>query len=127
MRSHSSTKERPLYWVTSSKRDLLDMPEPVRREMGFALGVAQAGAVHGDAKPWKGEGPGVFEVVTHFDGDTFRSVYTVKFAKAVYVLHCFQKKSPSGIRTAKTDVDLVHERLKLARADYERRYGKPKD
>jgi phage-related protein len=47
----------------------------------------------------------------------------VRFAKAVYVLHCFQKKSPSGIRTAKTDIDLIHERLKLARNDYEVRYG----
>ena len=127
MRSGSTGRERPLYWVTSSKRDLLAMPTPVRREMGFALGVAQRGAVYGDAKPWKGEGPGVFEVVSNFDGDTFRSIYTVKFEKAVYVLHCFQKKSPSGIRTAKTDVDLVHDRLKLARTDYERRYGKAKD
>jgi phage-related protein len=121
------TIEKPLYWVASSKRDLIAMPEQVRREMGFALGVAQHGGKHGNAKPWKGEGPGVFEVVSDFDGDTFRSVYTVKFAKAIYVLHCFQKKSPSGIRTAKTDVDLVHKRLEAARADYERRYGKEKD
>lgn len=57
-------------------------------------------------------------------GDTYRVAYTVRFEKAVYVLHCFQKKSPSGIRTAKTDVDLIHERLKAAQADYEARYGK---
>lgn len=87
MRSASTGNERPLYWATSSKRDLLAMPARVRREMGFALGVAQRGAIHGDAKPWKGEGPGVFEVVSNVDGDTFRSVYTVKFEKAVYVLH----------------------------------------
>jgi len=59
-------------------------------------------------------------------GDTYRVVYTVRFAKAIYVLHCFQKKSPSGIRTARTDVELIHERLKLARDDYEVRYGKEK-
>lgn len=56
-------------------------------------------------------------------GDTYRVVYTVRFAKAVYVLHCFQKKSPSGIRTARQDIELIHERLKRARQDYEVRYG----
>lgn len=66
----------------------------------------------------------MFELVEDHRGDTYRVVYTVRFAKAVYVLHCFQKKSPSGIRTAKTDVDLIHERLQLARNDYEVRYGK---
>lgn len=126
MRSRLTPKERPLLWVASSKRDLIAMPEPVQRELGFALSVAQYGGKHSKAKPWKGDGPGVLEVVSDFDGDTFRSVYTVKFAKAVYVLHCFQKKSPSGIRTAKTDVDLVTERLKAARSDYERIYGKQK-
>jgi phage-related protein len=75
------------------------------------------------AKRWKAEGPGVIDVVQNFDGDTFRAVYTVKFRKAIYVLHCFQKKSPSGIRMAKTDVNLVKERLKAARRDYEVRYG----
>ena len=119
--------EKPLYWVASSKRDLLDMPGQVRREMGFAFGVAQHGGKYPKAKPWKGQGPGVLEVVSDFYGDTFRAVYTVKFAKAIYVLHCFQKKSPTGIRTARTDVDLVSERLKAARLDYGKRYGKEKN
>ena len=127
MRQRPSPLEEPVHWVASSKRDLLAMPEAVRREMGVALSVAQYGATHGDAKAWKGEGTGVFEVVTNFDCDTFRAVYTVRFRKAVYVLHCFQKKSPSGIRTAKTDIKLVHDRLKAARADYERQYGKAED
>ena len=118
--------ERPLLWVASSKHDLKAMPESVQREMGFALSVAQYGGKNSKAKPWQGEGAGVLEVVSDFDGDTFRSVYTVKFAKAIYVLHCFQKKSPSGIRTAKTDVDLVNKRLKAARASYEKQYGKAK-
>ena len=64
------------------------------------------------------------ELVTDFRVDTYRAAYTVRFAKAVYVLHCFQKKSPSGIRTAKADIDLIHQRLKTARNDYEVRYGK---
>ncbi len=124
MRSTPGPDEKPLFWVSSSKRDLLAMPEPVVRELGTALSVAQYGDKHPVAKPWKGEGPGVLEMVSNFDGDTFRAVYKVRLPKAVYVLHCFQKKSPSGIRTARTDVDLIRARLKLARADYEVRYGK---
>lgn len=124
MRSAPVPGEKPLFWVSSSKRDLLAMPEPVVREMGTALGVAQYGGRHPAAKHWKGEGPGVLEIVSHFDGDTFRAVYTISLPRAVYVLHCFQKKSPSGSRTALVDVDLIGARLKLARADHEVRYGK---
>jgi phage-related protein len=123
MRSQSEPGEKPLFWVGSSKRDLLAMPDAVVRDLGTALGVAQYGAKHPAAKPWKGEGPGVLEVVSNFDGSAFRAVYTVRLPKAVYVLHCFQKKSPSGIRTARTDVALINARLKLARSDYEVRYG----
>jgi len=100
------------------------MPEPAIRAIGVALGVAQYGGKYRSAKPWKGEGPGVLEVVEDFDGDTFRAIYTVKFAKAVYVLHCFQKKSPTGIKTAKSDIELVGRRLKAAQREYEERYGK---
>ena len=94
------------------------------RAIGTALGVAQYGGKHPSAKPWKGEDPGVLEVVEDFDGDTFRATYTVRFAEAVYVLHCFQKKSPTGIKTAKPDIELVGRRLKAARREYEERYGK---
>lgn len=103
---------------------MLDFPAEVVDDFGYALGVVQSGGQPLSAKPWKGEGPGVFELVEDHRGGTFRVAYTVRFAKAVYVLHCFQKKSPSGAHTAKTDIDLIHERLKLARSDYEARYGK---
>ena len=63
-------------------------------------------------------------LVENHIGDTFRAVYTVQFAKAVYVLHCFQKKSPSGIRTSKSDIDLIHDRLKLAQQHYKEHYEK---
>ena len=116
--------EKPLFWVASAKRDLLAFPEQVVDDFGYALGLVQMGGLPPSAKPWKGEGPGVFEIVEEHKGDAFRVAYTVRFQKAVYVLHCFQKKSPSGVRTAKTDIDLIGERLKLARADYEVRYGK---
>ena len=94
--------------------------------MGNALGVAQFGGKHPSAKPWKGQGSGVFEIVEDFSGDTYRAVYTVKFRETVYVLHAFQKKSPKGIRTARGDIELVERRLRLAREDYEARYGKEK-
>ncbi|KPF62122.1 hypothetical protein IP69_21110 [Bosea sp. AAP35] len=110
-------REKPLHWVGSSKRDLLAFPAEVVCDMGYALGVAQLGGKHPHAKPWKGEGPGVLEVVESFDGDTFRAVYTVRFEEAIYVLHCFQKKSPTGKRTASLDVELIGERLRRAQED----------
>jgi phage-related protein len=121
-----SKGEKPLDWVGSSKKDFLGFPEPVKDGMGNALGLAQFGGTHPSAKPWKGGGPGVFELVEDHDGDTYRAVYTVRFKEVVYVLHAFQKKSPKGIRTAQVDVDLVERRLKVAQQDYEARYGKPK-
>jgi phage-related protein len=116
--------EKPLNWVGSSKRDLLAFPSRVKDEIGNALGVAQFGSKHPKAKPWKGQGPGIFEVVENFDGDAFRAVYTVRFHDAIYVLHAFQKKSPKGAKTALTDIELIARRLKIAREDYEARYGK---
>jgi phage-related protein len=115
--------EKPLHWVASSKGDLLAFPRPAIKAIGTALGVAQLGGKHPAAKPWKGEGPGVLEIVEDHDGNTYRAVYTVRYAAAVYVLHVFQKKSPKGIKTARPDVDLVSRRLKLAKQDYEERYG----
>lgn len=116
--------EKPLAWVGSSKRDFLEFPEPVKSEMGNALGVAQFGGKHPSAKPWKIEGGGVFEIVEDFDGDTYRAVYSVKFREIVYVLRAFQKKSRKGIKTAREDISLVEQRLKTARADHEAHYGK---
>jgi phage-related protein len=89
--------------------------------MGYALGLAQLGGRHSHAKPWKGEGPGVFEVVEDHRGDTHCAIYTVRRAGIVYVLHAFQKKSKFGIKTSQDDVKLIGERLKRARQDYERR------
>jgi phage-related protein len=117
-------QEKPLHWVGSAKKDLLAFPGDSVDDFGYALGLVQLGGIPPSAKHWKGEGPGVFEIVEDHRGDTYRVAYTVRFAKAVYVLHCFQKKSPSGIRTAKNDVELIHEHLKTAQTDYEARYGK---
>jgi phage-related protein len=126
MRPYLQKGERPLDWVGSSKRDFLEFPEAVKDELGNALGLAQFGGKHPKAKPWKGEGAGVFEVVEDHNGDTYRAVYTVRFRDVVYVLHAFQKKSPHGIKTARINIDLIARRLRLAQQDHEARYGKAK-
>jgi phage-related protein len=118
--------EKPLDWVGSSKKDFLAFPESVKDEMGNALGLAQFGGKHPVAKPWKGQGPGIFELVEDHDGSTYRAVYVVRFKEMIYVLHAFQKKSPRGVKAAQIDVDLVERRLKTAQQDYEVRYGKTK-
>jgi phage-related protein len=115
-----SPTRKPLKWVGSAKRDLDAMPEDVKDVFGHALDVAQAGGKHPDAKPLAGFGSaGVLEVVEDHRGDTYRAVYTVRFAGWVYVLHCFQKKSKSGIKTPREDLDLIHARLKAAKQDFE--------
>src|SRR6266849_8132354 len=115
--------EKPLFWVGSSLNDLLAFPEAVKDEIGTALSVAQFGGKHPRSKLWKGSGPGVFEIVEDHRGDTYRAIYTVRFREIVYVLHAFQKKSPSGIKTPRRDVELVAQRFKLAQRDYEARYA----
>lgn len=113
----SKSEIKPLLWVGSSKKDLAKMPEDVQDTFGYALFLAQTGAKHDQAKPLKGFGSaGVLEVVESEAGSTYRAVYTVKIAGAVYVLHCFQKKSTSGIGTPKPEMDLVKDRLKAALA-----------
>lgn len=92
--------ERPLEWIGSSYKDLMALPDDVRRSFGFALSLAQAGDRHDAAKVLKGfGGAGVLEVVEDDVAGTYRAVYTVKFAEAVFVLHCFQKKSKRGTAT----------------------------
>ena len=118
--------EKPLFWVASSKDDLLTFPEPVKNEISHALAVAQYGGKHPKAKPWKGEGPGVLEIVEDHRSDTYRAVYIARFESAVYVLHVFQKKSTKRVKTSLTDVRLISQRLKAAKEDYEIRYGKKK-
>ncbi len=109
--------ERPLEWIGSSHKDLVALPEDVRRLFGFALSLAQAGDKHDSAKVLKGfGGAGVLEVVEDDGAGTYRAVYTVKFPEAVFVLHCFQKKSKRGVATPKEDMDIIHARLKTAEA-----------
>ena len=119
-------QERPLEWIGSSYKDLMALPVAVRRVFGYALSLAQAGDQHDDAKVLSGFGSaGVLEVVEDDRSGTYRAVYTVKFKEAVFVLHCFQKKSKHGIATPKEDLAIIRARLKVAEAlAKERRHAK---
>ena len=109
---------KPMVWVGSSRKDLRAFPEPVQDHMGYALYVAQRGGKHRDTKTLSGFGGAgvveVVEVVKDFRGDTFRAVYTLRYAGAVYVLHAFQKKSKTGRETPRRDIELVKQRLREA-------------
>jgi phage-related protein len=107
--------ERRLVWIGSSKKDLMELPVPVRKFFGHALHFAQMGEQHNAAKVLKGfGGAGVLEIVEYDAAGTYRAVYTVRFEEAVFVLHCFQKKSKSGIATPKKEMEVVQTRLKIA-------------
>ena len=111
---------RPVRWIGASKEDLSAFPHEVRLRVGGALWDAQLGLKSPLAKALKGFGDaGVLELVVDFDGNAFRTVYTVRFVEAVYVLHAFQKKSKRGIATPKVELDLIRRRLARAKEDYE--------
>jgi len=107
---------KPVVWIGSSLREFKDFPEQVRSEMGYALYVAQCGKRHRKTKILKGfKGSGVIEIIDIFEGNAFRTVYTVEFKSAIYVLHAFQKKSKSGISTPQLDKSLIELRLNAAK------------
>jgi phage-related protein len=114
---------KPLYWIGQSLKDVKNFPSEVRQEVGYAIHLAQKGDKAPTAVPMVGFGSAkVLEVVISNDGDAFRAVYTIKFAKAVYVLHAFQKKSPRGSKTPKPDITTIRSRLKQAEEDYYETY-----
>jgi phage-related protein len=109
------SEPRRLVWVGSSRRNLREFPQAVRRALGLALFAAQLGETPPGAKPLRGfGGAGVVELIEDHRGDTYRAVYTVKFKTAVYVLHAFQKRSKRAIATPKRDIELIRERLRRA-------------
>ncbi len=115
---HPMTDEpslKPVTWVGKSLKDLREFPETVQDHMGYALYVAQRGGKHQDAKVLSGfGGAGVVEVIKDHRGDTFRAVYTLRYAGSVYVLHVFQKKSKTGRETPRRDLELIKQRLREA-------------
>lgn len=113
---------KPVLWVGSCLDDLRTFPDEVKSSMGFALRLAQAGGKHPSAKPLKGfGGAGVLEVVSDFDGSTYRAVYTVRLTHGIYALHAFQKKSTRGIKTSQHDIELIKQRLRAAEDEDRRR------
>jgi phage-related protein len=111
---------KPVRWIGNSRDDLKKFPRGVQRRVGGALWEAQIGRKAPFAKPLRGfGGASVLEIVDDFDGDTYRAVYTIRFAHMVYVLHAFQKKSRRGIGTPKSELELIEQRLTRARRDYE--------
>jgi phage-related protein len=109
------TPIKAVVWVGPTRKELRAFPRPVQRAFGLALYAAQIGETAPDAKPLKGfGGAGVLEIVEDHRGDTYRAVYTVRFATRIYVLHVFQKKSKRGIATPQKDIELVRARLRWA-------------
>lgn len=106
---------KPVIWLGPSREDIREFPALVQDRIGYALYIAQRGGKHQDAKVLSGfGGAGVLEVIEDHKGDTFRAVYTLKYAGTVYVLHAFQKKSKSGRQTPRRDIDLIKQRLREA-------------
>jgi phage-related protein len=117
-----SEQLKPVRWVGSSHQDVRSFPQPVRAGIGHALYAAQKGETDPAAHPLRGfGGRSVLEIVTDHRGDTWRSVYTVRFEDAVYVLHAFQKKSKRGIATPKKELELIRQRLSEAERDHRER------
>jgi phage-related protein len=113
-----------MFYIASSFRDQERLPEAVREAFSVSLSFARGGGYPDSAKPWKGEGPGVFELVEDYRGGTYRAVYTVRFSEAMYVLHVFEKKSKSGIKTPQLEIEKVRARLSQAREHYEQNFSR---
>jgi phage-related protein len=109
--------ERRLYWMGDSDKVLRSFPKEVREDIGRSLRQVQNGIKPHDAKPLSGTSGGVLEIVTRHDRETYRTVYAAKIGDAVYVLHVFHKKSKSGIKTPKQDIDIITKRFKEAQRD----------
>jgi phage-related protein len=113
---------KPLLWMGACRETLQEFPAQVRSDIGHALYAAQQGDTDPSAKPLKGfGGTTVMEIIDRHDTNTYRAVYTVKFAGAVYVLHVFQKKSKRGIATPQKDIDLIRQRYAAAEQHYKGR------
>lgn len=114
---------KDLKWIGSSKKDLMEFPQGIRKEIGHALYVAQEGEKHKNSKPLKGfRSAKILEIVS-IDGEgTYRTIYTVQFEEVIYVLHAFQKKSKTGIKTTKQDIELIEQRHKWAQQQHLNRF-----
>jgi phage-related protein len=103
---------RPISWIKAAQKDFLAFPEGAQTEVLRALSIVAEGQFPDIAKPLKGFGSGIFELALKSRGDAFRVVYAVQIEDDIWILHAFQKKSKSGIKTPKAELDLITERLK---------------
>jgi phage-related protein len=103
---------RPIVWLKAARRDFEDFPEKARDRLLDALTVVAEGGMPSIAKPLRGFGSGVLELALAFRGDAFRVVYAVQLGADLWVIHAFQKKSKTGIRTPKQEIDLIEVRLR---------------
>ena len=116
----NKTQLKPVVWIGTSYDDLRDLPGSVQYKVGTALQKVQYGARPATIRTLSGFGnASVLEIKVDDDGSTYRAVYTVRFAGYVFVLHTFQKKSSRGSETAKQDMDIIRDRLRLAEIRYE--------
>ena len=121
MRRAVSPSIKPVVWIANARANLSAFPEEVKDSIGFALYVAQQSGKHPNAKPLRGfGGAGILEIIENHAGNAYRAVYTVQMAGRIYVLHSFQKKSKSGIKTPKSEMDLIKSRLKRADEEHSR-------
>lgn len=105
---------KSVIWIGDARKQVQSFPREVRQDIGAALFDVQKGTKPPQAKPFKGVGSGVLEIVTRFETNTYRTVYAVQVGKRVYVLHAFQKKAPKRRKTAKLDVEMIARRYKEA-------------
>lgn len=105
---------KPIIWISSSLKDLRKFPNEVQREFGYALYRAQINKKHHKTKPLRGF-DGVMEIVSDYDKDTYRGIYAYKLGEDIYVLHSFKKKSKRGIKTPKEEIEVIKQRLKIAK------------
>jgi phage-related protein len=118
-------KQKPCIFIGPSLKDLKRFPDKVKNRIGFALNEVQDGGEPIAAKALRGfGGRAVLELVDDFDSNTYRAVYTVRFAGIVYVLHAFQKKAKTGIATPRQDIQLIKSRLRDAELHYRARAEK---
>jgi phage-related protein len=107
-----SRDTRPVSWVGAARKSFKAFPEKVQLEIGRALTYAAEGQKADIATPMTGLGSGVYEVGLPFRGDAYRAVYTVKIGEDVWVIHAFKKKSKTGVKTPKLEIDLIRSRIK---------------
>lgn len=112
---------KKLIWLGSTLDDLKLFPEEIQDEVGYALHCAQMGETHQSAKLFRGYGSGIYEIVSNFNTDAYRAVYIVNLDDCLYVIHAFQKKSKSGIKTPKTELNIIETRLKLLKSHLKKR------